>query len=51
MLSSNSFYPFLKDKYYFARLDDREISLELEKYKGLVFDPEITDKFIEMLKR
>ncbi len=50
MLSSNSFYPFLKDKYYFAKLDDKEISLELENYKGIVFDPEITDKFMEMLK-
>lgn len=51
MLSSNSFYPFLKDKYYFAKLNDEEISSELEKYRGIIFDPEIIDKFIKMLKR
>ncbi len=51
MLNSNLFYPFCKDKYYFAKLSDEEISLEFEKYKGIVFDPVLTEQFLEMLKR
>jgi PAS domain S-box-containing protein len=51
MLRSNFFYPFLEDKYYFAELNNEEIISEIENYSGIVFDPEITDKFIKMLEK
>ncbi|MFW6280650.1 MAG: HD domain-containing phosphohydrolase [Halanaerobium sp.] len=51
MLRSNFFYPFLEDKYYFAELNSKEIISEIGKYKGIVFDPEITAQFIKMLEK
>ena len=48
-LSNNLYYPFLKNKYYFAALDKKEIISELKKYKGIIFDPKIVDKFVEYI--
>ncbi len=48
-LSTNLFYPFLEDQFYFAKLNNQEIIKELNDYKGIIFDPEVVDKFVEML--
>ncbi len=48
-LSTNLFYPFLEDQFYFAKLNNQEISKELDYYKGIIFDPAVVDKFVEML--
>lgn len=49
-LSTNIYYPFLKDKYYFGALSEKEIIKELKFYSGRIFDPELVDKFINYLK-
>nr|WP_255666896.1 HD domain-containing phosphohydrolase [Halanaerobium polyolivorans] len=48
-LKNNLYYPFKEDKYYFAALTDQEIAAEIDKYKGKVFDPKLSDKFIKKL--
>lgn len=48
-LSTNLFYPFLEDQFYFAKLNNQEIIKELDYYKGIIFDPAVVDKFVEML--
>lgn len=46
-LINNLYYPFLKNKYYFAALDKQEVIKELKKYRAIIFDPKIVDKFVE----
>lgn len=48
-LKNHLYYPFTKEKYYFASLTNREIIEEIENYKGKIFDPELSDEFIKKL--
>jgi diguanylate cyclase (GGDEF)-like protein/PAS domain S-box-containing protein len=49
-LKSNIYFPLLKDKYYFGRLEKKEIVREFNRYRGNVFDPHIVDRFLSLLK-